>query len=447
MRVKLSDHFTVKKLIRFVLPSIVMMMFTSVYGVVDGFFVSNYAGKTPFAAVNLILPFIMFVSTIGFMVGQGGSAIVSKTLGEKDNEKANRIFSMLVYFVIAFGIIISVVSQIFIKRIAILLGADSSMLTYCVLYGRISLISLFAFMLQNVFQSFFVTAGKPQLGLYVTILAGVNNMVLDFLFVGVLKWGVVGAASATAISEFIGGLLPLVYFASKNKSLLRLTKPEFDIKALVKTFTNGSSELLTTASMSLVNMLYNFQLMRYIGENGVSAYGFIMYVNFGFLSVFIGYSVGVAPIVGYNFGAENERELKNIFSKSIAFISTFAFLLFGFAYIVSGKLVGIYVGYDEELLSLTLNAFRIYSLSYLIAGFNIFASSFFTALNNGAVSAAISFFRTLVFQVVAVFLLPMLFGVDGIWWSICFAEACSLLISIFFILTQNKKYHYINKNA
>ncbi|MFR5876886.1 MAG: MATE family efflux transporter [Eubacterium sp.] len=443
MKIQISDHFTTKKLIRFALPSIVMMMFTSIYGVVDGFFVSNYAGKTPFAAVNLIMPFIMLLSCIGFMVGTGGSALVSKTFGEGDKKKANEIFSMLIYFVIILGIILTVAGQLMLRKISSLLGADDSMLDYCVLYGRITLASLTFFMLQNAFQSFFVTAEKPNLGLMVTIMAGVTNMALDFIFVGVMKWGISGAAIATMISEIIGGGVPLIYFFSKNKSLLKLSKTHFDGKALLKTCTNGSSELMTNLSVSLVNMLYNYQLIKFFGQNGVAAYGVIMYVSFIFAAVFFGYSIGVAPIIGYNYGAQNHYELKNMFKKSLWFNGISGLAMTMLAVLLSDSLSEMYVGYDKELFELTKMAFILFSTRYLISGFNVFSSSFFTALNNGLISALISFLRTFIFQIAAIFILPVLFTENSIWLSITVSELLTLAVSVFFFITQHKKYHYM----
>lgn len=443
MKILISDHFTLKKLIRFVTPSIIMMIFTSIYGVVDGFFVSNYAGKIQFAAVNLIMPFMMLPGAVGFMIGTGGNAIISKNLGEGNKKKANEIFSMLICVLVAFGIIVTVLCQIFLKKVIILLGADAQMQPYCELYARIILTTITFFMLQNTFQSLLLTAGKPNFALVVTVSAGVTNMVLDFLFVGVFKWGVQGAAAATAMSEVIGGIVPLVYFISRNSSNLRLTaKFKFDGKALLKTCTNGASELMTNVSMSLVNMLYNYQLLKFFGANGVAAYGAIMYVNFVFVAAFIGYSIGTAPIIGYNYGAKNDTEMKNIFKKSMGAIVLFSVVLTGASMVLAAPISKIYVGYDAELFNLTVYAFRLFSTSYLIIGFNIFGSAFFTALNNGGVSAAISFLRTLLFQILAIFILPAIFGKNAIWLSITVAEAATLIVTAVFLATNRKKYHY-----
>lgn len=456
MNIQLSDHFTYRKLLRFTLPSIVMMIFTSIYGVVDGFFVSNFAGKTPFAAVNFIMPFLMILGAVGFMFGAGGSALISKTLGEGDRTRANRLFSMLVYISVAVGIVIAVFGILFIRPIAVFLGASGEMLEACVIYGRIILAALPAFMLQMEFQSFFITAEKPQLGLYVTIASGCANMVLDALFVAVLPslWGMgdtdrlIGAASATAISQLIGGALPLFYFFRPNKSLLRLTRTGFDGKAFLKVCTNGSSELMSNVSMSLVGMLYNMQLMRYAGEDGVAAYGVLMYVSMIFMAAFIGYSIGTAPVIGFHFGAENHTELKSLLKKSLILIGIFSVGMLILGEALAYPLSMIFVGYDEGLLQLTLSGFFIYSFSFLFSGIAIYGSSFFTALNNGLVSALISFLRTLVFQIVAVMFLPPLFdvlfqsGIDGIWVSIVVSEVMAVVVTVTFLIGMRKKYHY-----
>ncbi|MDE6657320.1 MAG: MATE family efflux transporter [Oscillospiraceae bacterium] len=442
MNIQLSEHFTYKKLLRFTLPSIIMMIFTSIYGVVDGFFVSNYVGKTPFAAVNFIMPFLMILGAVGFMFGTGGSALISKTMGEGDHEKAKSIFSLLIYVSLLCGIVIAILGIIFVRPIASLLGAGQ-MLDDCTLYARIILFALPAFILQYEFQSFFVTAEKPQLGLAVTVAAGVTNMVLDVLFVVVFQLGLAGAAAATAMSQVVGGVIPLIYFARKNTSLLCLTRTKFNMKVLLKTCMNGSSELMTNISMSVVSMLYNIQLMKYADENGVAAYGVLMYVNMIFLATFIGYAVGTAPVIGYHFGMENTKELKSILKKSTVIIGVFAIGMLFLAELLAYPLAKIFVGYDIELMKLTLQAFRIFSFSFLFAGFVIFVSSFFTALNDGLTSALISFMRTLVFQIAAVMILPLLFAIMGIWISIVAAEIIALIVTVFFIIGKKNKYHYL----
>lgn len=443
MKIQLSEHFTYNKLLRFVFPSIVMMIFTSIYSVVDGLFVSNFVGKTALASINLILPFLMGLSALGFMIGTGGSAIVAKTLGEGDPKRANSYFSMLVYVTAIGGIILALLGMLLVPSVTSFLGAEGELLSNCILYGRISFISMPAFMLQNVFQSFFVTAEKPKLGLAVIITAGVTNMILDLLFVGILGFGLAGAAVATVCGEMIGGLFPVFYFSRKNSSLLRLGKTQFNGRILMQTCVNGSSELMTNLSSSIVNSLYNIQLMKFAGENGVAAYAAIMYVNFIFIAIFLGYSIGSAPIISYHYGAGNHGELKNLYKKSLQLVGSWGILLFILAQLLATPLAKLFVGYDSTLLAMTQIGFRIYSLVYIINGFNIFGSSFFTALSNGVVSAVISFLRTLVFQIGAVFILPIVFGgINGIWSSVTVAELLTLCITITFFVRQRRKYHY-----
>ena len=436
MKIQLSDRFT--------MPSIVMMIITSIYSVVDGLFVSNYVGTVPFAALNLVYPMLMGLSALGFMMGTGGSALVSKTLGQGDKAKANRYFSMIVYTTLITGIVLAFLAFVFMRPLSVLLGAKGeAMIADCVLYGRINLLALPAFMLQVSFQSFLVTAEKPRLGLVLSLFAGVTNMVLDFLLVGVLRFGLTGAAWATGISQMVGGFLPFFYFLnSKNSSLLHLGKPSLDVKALVITCTNGSSELMSNLASSLVSVLYNFRLMALAGENGVAAYGVIMYVNFIFAAIFMGYAIGSAPVVGYHYGAEHHDELKNLLNKSLRLVAAAALVLTALSELLARPLTQIFVGYDPELWAFTCHGFQLYSLSFLFSGFNVFGSSFFTALNNGLVSAGISFSRTLLFQVAAVLLLPLVLGVDGIWLAITVAELLCLLVTAGCLVKLRSRYHY-----
>ncbi len=442
MSIRLSDHFNCRRLLQFTMPSIAMMIFTSIYGVVDGFFVSNYVGKTPFAAVNFIMPFLMILGTVGFMFGTGGSALVAKTMGEGEDAKANRLFSLVIYVALGLGVAISLLGILFLKPIAALLGAEGAMLQDCVTYGRIILLANPAFVLQMAFQSFFITAEKPHLGFWTTVISGVANMVLDGLLVAVFSFGLQGAAWATAISQILGGFLPIFYFAAPNQSRLRLTRTVMDVKALIKTCTNGSSELMSNLSMSLVGMLYNIQLLRYAGENGVAAYGTMMYVNMIFIAVFIGYSIGSAPIVGYHYGACNHPELQGLLRRSIRIILVFSVAMLLAALLLAAPLSRLFVGYDPELYALTLGGFKIFSFSFLFAGFAIFISGFFTALNDGLTSALVSFLRTLVFQVAAVLLLPLLWGINGVWYSIVVAEVMAVAVGTVFLVIKRKKYHY-----
>ncbi len=440
--IQLSDHFGYRHLIRFTMPAILMMIFTSIYGVVDGFFVSNYVGKTPFAAVNFIMPYLMVVGAMGFMFGTGGSALIAKTMGEGHREKAQDIFSLLVYATVISGVAIAVLSILFLRPIATCLGAEGQMLNDCVVYGRIILIALPFLMVQYAFSSFVITAEKPKLGLIVTVIAGVTNMAGDYLFMVVLDWGIVGAALATAIGQVVGGVIPLVYFARKNTSCLQIGKPKWDAGALFRTFTNGSSELMSNISMSVVGMLYNVQLIQYAGENGVAAYGTLMYVNFIFISVFIGYATGVAPVISFHYGADNSGEVKGLRKRSTVIILIVSVLMFAASEFLAAPLAKIFVGYDKDLLEMTEHAFGIYAFSFLFAGFAIFGSSFFTALNDGLTSALISFLRTLLFQSAAVMLMPLVWELDGIWYSAVAAEIMAVAATIVFLLIKRKKYPY-----
>ena len=478
MRIQLSDHFTYRRLLRFVFPSVVMMIFTSLSEIVDGFFVSNFVGKTPFAALNLIWPFYGMLGSIGFMFATGGSALVARTLGEGDAPRARRYFSLIVYTAIAIGILLAVIGFAAVPAAATFLGAEGEMLAGCIEYGRVLMFSLPFFILAYIFQSFFVTAERPKLGLAVMLTAGFTNMALDVIFIALLGLGLAGAAGATTLAQTVGGALPLIYFTRARKQAaagekssgsafrsgrgagpdasgtsegndapgaalkLYLTKTRFEPKVLLRSCYNGLSELATCVSMSLVSMLYNTQLLKLAGENGVAAYGVIMYVDMIFVAIFQGYSVGTAPIVSYHYGADHHEELNNMLKKSLVIIGVSGVCMTAAAALLAKPLGLLFVGYDAELLSLTVRAFRIFSIAYLLIGFNIYSSSFFTALNNGAVSATISFARAFVFQVAAVLLLPLLFGIDGIWLAITAAEILALMVTIFFFMKMRGRYHY-----
>lgn len=443
MNIQLSEHFTYRKLLKFTFPSMVMMVFTSIYGIVDGVFVSNFVGKDPFAAINLIMPFLMILGALGFMIGSGGSALVAATMGSGDEKQANGIFSMLIYALIGFGLVFMILGIAFLEPVSRFLGADEVLLPYCVTYGRIILLAMIPFMLQNVFQSFLVTAERPDLGLYVTIAAGVTNMVLDALFIAVFKMGIAGAAIATVISQYIGGMIPFLYFVLPNKGKLHLGKAVWEMKYFMKACTNGASEFMTNISMSIVTMLYNWQLMRLMGADGVTIYGIIMYVDFIFVGILLGYSMGSAPVVSYHYGAENREELKGLFKRSLTLIVSMNVILMVSAEVLSRPLSMIFVSYNTELLDMTTMAFRIYAISFLLMGINIYASSFFTALNDGKTSAIISFCRTMIFECAAVLILPIIFDINGIWGAIILAELLSATLSVFCFIRNAGKYGYI----
>lgn len=442
MNIQLSEHFTYRKLLRFTLPSMVMMVFTSIYGVVDGVFISNFVGSDPFAAINLIMPFLMILGALGFMLGSGGSALVGFYLGMGQEKRANEIFSLLIYVLLGVGAALTVLGLLFLEPVARLLGADAALLPYCVRYARIVLLGLVPFTLQNVFQSFLVTAERPHFGLYITVGAGVTNMVLDALLVAVIPLGVEGAALATLISQCVGGFLPLIYFLRPNTSRLRLTRTHWELRPVLKSAANGSSEFMTNISMSIVTMLYNWQLLRLMGADGVTVFGIIMYVSFIFVALFLGYSMGSAPIVSFHYGAGNQPELKGLFRRSLTIILSMSVGLTVLAIVLAKPLAMIFVSYDPALLSVTTRALTIYAVSYLLTGFNIYASSFFTALNDGLVSALISFARTLVFQVLAVLTLPLLWEADGIWAAVILAEGLAAILSLACFLRFRRKYGY-----
>lgn len=443
MKIQISDHFTYKKLLRFCLPTIGMMIFTSLYGIVDGYFVSNFVGKTAFAAVNLVWPVIMIFACFGFMIGTGGSALVGKTLGEEDTKLAQRYFTMLTLLTVILGVILSVIGIIAMPEIARLLRATEEMMGDCILYGRIMIGLNIAFMLQYFFQSLFVTAGKPQLGFLVTIAAGVTNILLDALFVAGFRWGIAGAAWASVIGECVGGILPLLYFARSNDSPLHFVRTKLELAPLRKACMNGSSELMSNISANVVAILYNLQLLHYAGENGVAAYGVVMYTQMIFAAIFMGYAIGTAPIVSYHYGAAHYEELKNMLKKSVLLMLGTGVAMLFLAWALARPLALLFVGYDETLCEMTRHALWIYGFSFILCGLNMFASSFFTALNNGGVSAAIAFLRTLVFQSLAVLTLPLLFKLDGIWWAVTVAEVFALFISTAFLIGKRKEYHYL----
>ena len=443
MKIQISDTFTYKKLIKFTVPSILMMIITSVYVVVDGLFVSNYVGKEAFSSLNLIMPFIMVFGAFGFMLGTGGCALMAKYIGEGENKRANEVFSLIIYVLLIGAVVCTIFGIVFLEPISILLGATPELLEDCIIYGAILLLALPFFMLQTSFQIFVVVADRPNMGMALSVFSGVTNIVLDYLFIVVFEWGIAGAAWATASSQIVGAIIPLIYFASKkNKSNLKIVKFRWHFKDLLKSCTNGSSEMMTNVSLSLVNMLYNIQLMHFIGSNGVSAYGIIMYISFIFNGVFIGYTIGACPLISYNYGAKNHIELKSLFKKSLILITTVATVLTLIGVIFSREFAWIFVGYDKSLLDLSTKALSLYSISYLFSAINIFASALYTALNNGKISALLSFLRTLVFQAIMIMGLPYIFDIDGIWLAVVFAELMCLVLTIYFFKKANKRYNY-----
>ena len=441
-RIHLSEHFTYSKLLRFTLPSIVMNIFLSLYIIVDGYFVANFVGKTEFAAINLIMPVLGILGTIGYMFGVGGSALIAKTLGEKNQEQANRLFSLIVLVSACLGVLMMVAGFIFMRPITSLLGAEGQLLEDSVLYGRIFILSLPAWILLYEFQLFFVTAEKPKLGLAITVLAGLSNIAFDALFIIGFKWGLAGAAAASALSQLVGGVIPLIYFVRKNDSLLRLVKPVWNGKALLKSITNGSSEFMAEAAWSVVAIVYNIQLLKYAGEDGVVIYGLLMYVSLIFTALFVGYSNGIGSVFSYHYGAQNHGELKNLLKRSLTLIGLTSVAMFVLSEALAHPFSTLFLQDAPYLLPDAVHAFRIVSVAYLFTGVAVFGSAFFTALNNGQVSALISFLRTFVFELGAVLLLPLLLGVDGIWYSVVFAELMAAVVGSIFMVALRKKYQY-----
>ncbi|MBD5132710.1 MAG: MATE family efflux transporter [Clostridiales bacterium] len=441
-RIQISDKFTFGRLVRFAVPSIIMVIFTSLYGVVDGLFVSNFAGDDAFTAVNLFMPIFYILGSIGFLLGSGGCALIAKLFGEEREDDARRFFSGLLIITTAVAATCTALTMPFMGKIATLLGAEGEVHGHCVTYGLIMLGGLTPFILQTFFQYFFAVADRPKLGLAITIGAGVTNIIGDFLLIYVVKLGATGAAIATVIGECVGGGIPLAYFLVRKGKKLYFARPKFDFKAILKAGSNGSSEMFANLSTSLVSVLYNFQLLKYIGNAGVVAYGVIMYVSFIYIGCYFGFSVGTTPIIGYNYGAQNHEELKNVFKKSLLFYGIAAVVLTGLAEALARPFAYIFVGYDSELLDLAVIALRIYSISFLISGFGIYASAFFTALNNGVISALISLSRTLVFQIGAIFVMPLIFRINGIWSATIVAEGLSLILAVSLLIGFRKKYNY-----
>lgn len=442
MDIQLSDHFDYRRLLRFTIPSMLMMIFTSVYGVVDGLCVSNYIGKEALASVNLVWPFSMFCSSIGMMLGTGGAALIARTLGRGQKERAKGLFSMIVAVAIIASLVITVIGMVFMPEIAVILGADEELLPLCITYGRILTLSLVFFVMQQMFQTLLITAERPQLGFGFMVGAGIVNIVLDILFLMVFHWGIEGAAWATLLSCIVGGLGPLIYFLTPNSSLLRFTRPLWDWRALLKACGNGSSEMVLDLSIPLCTMLYNVQLMKMSGQDGVAAFGVINYVCMIFMGLFIGYLMGMENIVAYHYGAENTQEVQNLRRRSVHLMLGIGLVMCLGAELAAAPLSRFFVGYDGHLTELSTHAFRLYATGFLIMGLNALASSFFTALGNGLVSAIIAFCRTFLFQSVSIFLLPIVLGLDGIWLSLAVGECLCLVVSWWYYRRYKTRYNY-----
>lgn len=443
MKIALSGHYGYMRLVRSSVPSILMMLVGSIYSVVDGLFVSNFVGTTAFAALNVIWPAIMIIGAIGLMIGTGGTALVSMTKGTGDPERADQLFSMLVRFTLLTAVVFMVPLFFLMEPLARMLGADGEMVHQCVVYGRICALGLPAFMLQMTFQSFFMTAEKPQLGTIMSLVCALTNMALDALFIVGFHWGLAGAAAASMIACCVGGFYPLWYFGSRfNTSSLKMVRAPFERKPILKACSNGLSEYVGNISFNILAICYNLQLLRMMGENGVAAYSVLLYYGYVFAAVFFGFNIAVAPVVGYNYGAENYGELRSLLRHSTVLLFILGALMTLASELLAGPAARLFVGYDPELTALTRHAIHLYMISFFLAGFNIFVSAWFTALNNGRVSALVSFLRSLVFELGFVFLLPAFIGPDGIWLAVDAADVCCLILSVTLLLAYRKRYGY-----
>ena len=437
-----SQHLTYRKIIRYTIPPVIMMIFTSLYSVVDGLFLSNFAGKEPFAAVSFIMPYLMMFNATGFMFGTGGSALIAKRLGEKKPKEANEIFTTLIVFSVFTGIFFAVLGSMFLKPVILMQGAEGELLYNSLKYGQIYLLGVPACIIQFEFEALYSTSGKSKMGLYSTVISGLTNIALDALFLGVFSWGIVGAAVATVISQYIGGIIPITYYGRKNKSLLRLVRCKLRFKEMIKVCTNGSSEMVNNISISIVSLLYNVQLLKYAGDDGIAAYGIMMYINFLFTAVFWGYVSGMSPAISFNYGAKNHKELHSLLKKSLVILTLTSIFMFLSSITLAAPITKIFVNYDNHLLDITIRGFYMFSFLFLFSGLAIFSSSFFTSLNNGLVSAIISFSRVFLFQIPSVIILPHIWGLDGIWISVVVAEILTVLMGGIFGIAYRKKYKY-----
>ena len=448
MKIRLSDHFTFKKLLKAALAPMLMMVFTSLYTIVDGVCISNFCGKESFAGVNLIFPIIMIVGGLGFMLGTGGSALVGKLLGEKKDLEARQTFTMTIIFTILIGLTITIAGVLLIETLVYAMTSvatgdiSQKMIDEAILYGRLLMAGQVFFMLQNVFQSFFIVDEKPVLGFVFILIGGLTNIVLDILFIGVCKWGIIGAAAATICGYLSGSLGPIIYFLIRKNDYIHFERTKLKLKPLIKICFNGSSEFVNNISSSIVSIVFNMQLLHYFGEDGINAYGIIMYLAFVFTAIFLGYSSAVAPIESYNYGAQNNKELKNVLIKSLIITSILSVSMFIISFTLAEPFSFIFANGSDTLLKITTNGMRIYSIAFLFIGLSIYISTFFTALNNGLISALIAFLRTLVFQIVFVFVFPLFLGKYGIFFAILAAEIMSILLAITFLLIYKKKYRY-----
>lgn len=437
----IAQKFNVFTLLKFAFPTMVMMVFMSLYTIVDGIFVSRLVGSNALSAVNIVYPVISLLIACGIMLSTGGSAIVARQMGEKREQEARENFSMLAVVSVLTGIVILVLGLMFLEPICRILGGTPVLLEDCKIYLGVLLGFGPLTMLQMLFQTFFVTAGKPGLGLGLTLTGGVVNMVLDYVFMGPMQMGVLGAALATGLGQAIMAVAGVVYFL-KVKGNLYFVKPVFRGNILLQSCGNGSSEMVSNLSTAVVTFLFNITMLKLAGEDGVAAITIVLYGQFLFTALYLGFSMGVAPVVSFNYGNQNHAQLKRIYKICIGFILGSSVFILGIALLFSEPIVGIFTGEENHTYELAVEGFFQFSFNYLFAGINIFASALFTSLSNGKISAIISFCRTFVFITVSIVLLPRVMGITGVWLSVPLAELVTLFISITYLKGQKEVYHY-----
>lgn len=442
MQNDISKEFTLPSLIKFTLPTIVMLVFVASYTIVDGIFVSRFVGTTALSAMNIVFPLINILIGLGIMMGTGGSAIIGRKLGEGKEEEARSAFTLVTVFSIIVGLVISALCFLFIQPLSILLGADENLLPYCIAYGRIMMAFYTVSVVQTLFQTLFITAGKPQLGLWLNVAAGLANILFDYVFIVLLDMGIAGAAWGTVSGFLIGGIPALVYFA-KPRTVLYFVKPRWNGRIILQTMTNGSSEMVTNAAMAITTLLFNLAMMELLGEDGVAAITIVLYAQFLFSSAYLGFASGAAPVFSYNYGNRNIPQLKWLFKTCLCIILISSVVCFAFSYLMAVPTIAIFTPKESNTYAITLYGYKIFVWNFLFAGINIFASSFFTALSNGKVSAMISFLRTFVFVAGSILLLPKFLGIDGIWLAVPVAEAVTVLVALFLLAINRKHYHYL----
>lgn len=438
----IAQEFNLISLLRFVAPTVVMLVFMSLYQMVDAVFVSKFVGENALSALNIVYPFPSIVIAVSIMLATGGSAIIARNMGEGKEKEAKENFSFIVLVGAVIGVAIATAGILFIEPLIYMLGATPSLYDYCYEYLFILVLSVPLSVFQMLFQSFFVTAGKPHLGLTLTVLGGVSNIVLDYVFIVLCGFGVSGAALATSIGYSIPGLFGLIYFAVSRKGTLYFVKPVFRWGVLFKCCINGSSEMVNNLAVAVTTFLFNVLMLKYEGEAGVAAITIVLYAQFLMTSAFMGFSSGIAPVVSFNYGSGNVRQLKKIFKISVWVIAVVSAAVFVIAETCSDVVIMVFTPAGSEVFGLTKYGFAIFSFSFLCTGMNIFASALFTAFSNGKISAILSFLRTFVFLTACLLFLPLFWGVDGIWLAVPVAEVMALFVSVYYLVRFKKVYQY-----